>query len=748
MTVDTTTSNVLASSDLKEDPTAICAAGHALCIGYANGEVQLCEDGKVEAAVPLVSFKMPVRAIQFCEPAKALVAASEDSMAKVVFLSEVPHRAVDLKPGHEGSVKSCAIHPALKFAVTTGCDGFLNVYEIAGDKSGADLVKRELICENKAALVLSSPQQLQAAWSEDGKEIFVAGDMMLRSLSTVTWKLSSFPEIMHKGNISLITVLGSDLVVTAGLDLAVSVWNVKKKQGLCTVTFEDTTKIVQLAYHAPSRYCSILGSSKVGFFQLPVDSLPQSQQQQDTEMKNAEEKPQPAAPAEESKPAAEEEERQPAKKEETRRKLDMIIDAFPQERFQVGATEYLSGLRFLCWNSIGSITLLSKPDAVSISFDFADKSSQRNFVIADTYDISMASMTYSGAILASSTAVQEQGLQTEEDPDKRSVVQFVPFHEWRGLKGWTYSLPKGENAECVAVGTRWAAVYTSQYFVRIFSHEGIQKHIFCVESPVVTMCGYENLLAIVYHHSVPILGNQRLNVRIVDTRGGYEPLLDVPVPLCTDSYLKWIGFSDEGQLFAYDTDGVLRVLLTHAGNTWMPVLDVKAEDAKKDLWLISISKDSVSGIELHGEYAEPKLSDKGQLKTLKLKLPMLKREEEDKNSQQEFEESHLVKSMLVKQEISRKHLWGELKKQRKQQDPEYAQSAGIPTDEELEKAQRDLDIALMDRVRTCCVNGEIEKALSYAEMMQLKKSLSLTATLCQKLHKNDLAEKVEGILEV
>jgi len=42
--------------------------------------------------------------------------------------------------------------------------------------------------------------------------------------------------------------------------------------------------------------------------------------------------------------------------------------------------------------------------------------------------------------------------------------------------------------------------------LRVFSNEGIQKNIFCLATPVVSMTGYENMLSIVYHAGPPVYG--------------------------------------------------------------------------------------------------------------------------------------------------------------------------------------------------------------------------------------------------
>ncbi len=746
-TIDPAAGTLLCYADLKDEPHAVCCnpKSSAVFIGYASGDVMGYQNEKLESQTALTRFKMPVRGVALSDSGAALMAVSEDSTANLVMLEPIP-QVIECAPGHEGSIKACAIHPNATYAATTGCDGYINVYQIprgtesASSQVKVERVRREKITENKSAMVLSSPLKLQPTWSKDGKYLLVPGDFVLRYMETEQWVLKLIPEIVHKSEISLIEPLTDDLVAVCGADSTVYFWQLSRKTCLATLDIQGT--VLEAHFEPEKRYFAVLSSSAVGAVTIPEEMFAKpAADPHDVEMKNAETVAGNATGTAEAtkmelEPAKEEAQPQ-EKKKPPMSKLAAILDAVPQEHFQVNATQYDDSLRFLCWNSVGSVTLLNSASSVSISFDFADKTSQRNFLLPDEYGISLAAMCPSGAIMASQ-------IDLEKPETSASTIQFVPFHEWRGIKGWTYELPKGESAEVVAVGSRWAAVYTSQYLIRVFSHEGLQRHVFCMETPVVTMAGYENVLGIVYHHSVPILGNQRMNLRVLDMKNSFECLIDVPLALSTDMMLKWIGFSDEGQIFAYDTAGIVRALLPYAGNSWVPVMDVQAEGSTKDIWIVSISKTGITGVELHGAYAEPKLSDKTRLKEYKFKLPLLKTEGADA----EFEENYMITSFGIKQAQYRKQMWGRLKQSRKQQDPEFVQSATIATDEELMKAQKDIDVMLLDKIRQCCINNENEKAVSYAEMMHLTLSLSLAVKLCQKLHKNDIADKISVVLEV
>jgi chromosome transmission fidelity protein 4 len=53
--------------------------------------------------------------------------------------------------------------------------------------------------------------------------------------------------------------------------------------------------------------------------------------------------------------------------------------------------------------------------------------------------------------------------------------------------------------QALCVGTGWFAVATSSRLVRLFSVGGIQKDIFSIPGPIVSMAAHSNQLFVAYH---------------------------------------------------------------------------------------------------------------------------------------------------------------------------------------------------------------------------------------------------------
>ncbi len=108
-------------------------------------------------------------------------------------------------------------------------------------------------------------------------------------------------------------------------------------------------------------------------------------------------------------------------------------------------------------------------------------------MITDQFGIHMAVVNYSGLFTASHCKEQDEDAYEDDideaaDNDKRrksSNIEYRPFDEWKGTKPWNHELKNGESVECLAIGSGWCCALTNFNYLRVFSHDGIQKHMMC-----------------------------------------------------------------------------------------------------------------------------------------------------------------------------------------------------------------------------------------------------------------------------
>ena len=215
---------------------------------------------------------------------------------------------------------------------------------------------------------------------------------------------------------------------------------------------------------------------------------------------------------------------------------------------------------------MGIVSLRHEFQFTQIDVEFMNKQFHRNLGITDDYGATMATLNYSGMLIANPALEQDEDAYEEVDEldeqgnrRKNSNIEFRPFNEWKNVKPWNFQLKNGESVECLSMGTGWCCAYTNFNNIRVFSHTGIQRHVLSQGMPVVTMAGYEGLLVIVYQTSPGLYGSQTMRMKVVNmSTRDYRVLIDTEMSLSRNANLLWLSFSEEGQVYSYDTEGVMR----------------------------------------------------------------------------------------------------------------------------------------------------------------------------------------------
>lgn len=80
-----------------------------------------------------------------------------------------------------------------------------------------------------------------------------------------------------------------------------------------------------------------------------------------------------------------------------------------------------------------------------------------------------------------------------------SRLHCLHFSSWDSSKEWMVDMPENEDIEALCLGQGWAAAATGALLLRLFTIGGVQKEIFSLPGPVVSMAGHGEQLLIVYH---------------------------------------------------------------------------------------------------------------------------------------------------------------------------------------------------------------------------------------------------------
>lgn len=351
----------------------------------------------------------------------------------------------------------------------------------------------------------------------------------------------------------------------------------------------------------------------------------------------------------------------------------------------------------------------------------------------------------------------DDGDKEAKNRKKYSHVFFKPFSQFKTPKDWHYKLNQGENVENLVIGSDWCAILTDHNYMRVFSIEGIQRYMFSLATPVVCMAAYENNLAIIYHSGPSIYGFQALKMKVIDmSHKSYAPLLDAECPISHESNISWCGYSDEGQLFTFDTNGILRSFQPF-NLQWVPVLDfkIKCPNTFESLWIVNVSEQSVQAIELLKNMQAPLMSQKSMVRTFPFKMPFLEQERKDVDAKEltipQREEEIIRLQANIEFETYRKDQWEHLKHFRTKFDQCYDLSESILSAKDINKLKLEVDKKIIDLIRFTLVQkgsgpDDHDRVLSYLEMVNLTVSYNTCLTLLIHLQQNQLAEKVRKVI--
>ncbi|NWH65506.1 WDHD1 protein, partial [Geococcyx californianus] len=251
-----------------------------------------------------------------------------------------------------------------------------------------------------------------------------------------------------------------------------------------------------------------------------------------------------------------------------------------QKPFQSGSTPAHLMHRFMVWNSVGIIRCYNDEQDNAIDIEFHDTSIHHATHLPNSLNHTMADLSTEAVLLA-----------CESTEELASKLHCIHFNSWDANKEWTVDMLKDEDIEAICLGQGWAACATSALLARVFTVGGVQKEIFSLPGPVVSMAGHGEQLMIVYHRGTGFDGDQCLGIQLMELGKKNKQILHGdPLSLTKKSYLTWVGFSAEGTPCYVDSEGIVRMLNRGLGNTWIPVCNTREHcKGKSDhYWVVGI----------------------------------------------------------------------------------------------------------------------------------------------------------------
>ncbi|KAJ1905173.1 DNA polymerase alpha accessory factor Mcl1 [Coemansia sp. IMI 209127] len=411
------------------------------------------------------------------------------------------------------------------------------------------------------------------------------------------------------------------------------------------------------------------------------------------------------------------------------------------QSFQSGSTPWINDRRYLAFNMVGSVVSIAQDESHNtVEIEFYDKSIHRDIHFSDSFKFSMAALSETGCLFATTSAefANDQSLRSAIGEDDVSVVSYRGFSSWSSNSDWMFKLPPKEHPRCIAASSRGAVVITSQGFLRFFTCGGAQRHVLSIPNRTVTCTAHNDVVLVILEAPGSIKsthGSKRLEYDyMLLSMDDQSQLASGPCPVTPSSEIVWTGFSDEGHPAVCDSKGMLRVLHSYwkAGSaSWVPVLDSRklAQDRGKreTFWPVGVSAKQFIVVTCHNKARFPPFP-KPILDELEVEIPLL--QTDTQVGQQE--------AKYMSERLFHEQLCGEAERTGN----EYPGGSAAQARDELEQ-----DKLLLRLIQIACKAEKTQRAVDLALMINLEKSFDAAIKIAVFQKQSSLAERLMRLKE-
>ncbi|WBW70912.1 DNA polymerase alpha accessory factor Mcl1 [Schizosaccharomyces osmophilus] len=294
---------------------------------------------------------------------------------------------------------------------------------------------------------------------------------------------------------------------------------------------------------------------------------------------------------------------QPVSFEDGTRKRRLLHSAVHKPVY-AGSTPWQGNRRYLCLNLVGFIWTVQQDDGHNtITVEFHDETNHRRYHFPDDQKFEMACLDEEGALFSAPATEQSPG-----------VIYYKPHVDWSRRSEWALMLPmEDESPVSIALSSSVVVACTTSGYVRIYSRTGFPISMYrSKQQPFVACSAFKDLIMIVANGGPTADGTPQLVYTIEDTSKNYVYQSNDGLALPPTGELQSIFFSDVGDPYMFDSDGVLLVLLhwrTHGQAKWIPVLDTNELERRKSrqesYWPVTVADNQFHCILLKGNARYP-----------------------------------------------------------------------------------------------------------------------------------------------
>lgn len=367
------------------------------------------------------------------------------------------------------------------------------------------------------------------------------------------------------------------------------------------------------------------------FFEQLKQAEQREAEKTNSNSKPEEQPPQPAEPeghqpVEQTPQVAEPKETRQTPEEERRRRdmadrLFGFVEKYPQTSLTAVASRTAGNKRYLKTSVIGSIVHAQIDESSSvITVEFADSQRAKKRVIDNVHNFTMGDICETAFVLASRGKIEDideyEDEDPEDDPETHKDKAVLYFCLAAKDVSWSIEFPQGVAVLSVALTARHVLVLTDENVLRVFDYGKNEVFQASLELPVIAVCGFEHLAAVVFSAGLPAQGMQTMRLRAFDV-DSLSILYEVPLALTVYKKLQWIGFSDDGVLYTQDTADCVRVLVNR--QFWVSVFN---NESLRKFWLLGVLDRDLLGYDLATDEQVPDPNYKYPIHTIQRKVKL------------------------------------------------------------------------------------------------------------------------------
>ncbi|EPY52148.1 DNA polymerase alpha accessory factor Mcl1 [Schizosaccharomyces cryophilus OY26] len=393
-----------------------------------------------------------------------------------------------------------------------------------------------------------------------------------------------------------------------------------------------------------------------------------------------------------------------------------------------GSTPWQGNRRYLCLNLVGCIWTVQQDDGHNtITVEFHDESNHRKYHFPDDQRFELACLDEEGALFSAPATEQSPG-----------VIYYKPHVDWSRRSEWALMLPmEDESPISIALSSSVVVVCTTSGYVRIYSRTGFPISIYrSKQLPFVACSAYKDLVLIVANGGAAADGTPQLVYTIEDISKNYVYQSNDGLALPPAGELLSIFFSDVGDPYMYDSDGVLLALLhwrTPGQAKWVPVLDTNELERRKSrqesYWPVTVADNQFHCILLKGSARYPYFP-RPMFTEFPFRIPCTVMTPDAPTSVPSLEELQLRNVILLTLT------------------EEAIDEGNVSQEQQLQvtKLEANIDKALLQLIQKACTEEKLERVLELTK--SLRRTPSILAAQKIALHHSltQIAEKIGTLL--